>query len=512
MKTIIKTTALMVVFFLGQNVFAQPSDSDVKSRALRDGATKVEFYGTGNVHTTPSETYYIRSFTATYPTDYSGVTQLVSMEYKYIKSGGSWNFSREFIVEVLYDGIPNPTEDEIMTMINADMKEFLGGSYTDVVGDIESIKMADDPHWMWHSVTSVSVNMEAIYSKKMSSTKVSRVKQIHTVRLYAEEFKGPWTSMNCSKDGYPEILSTEVYTSEEVNNMKTMYDIDLDKEAEALMAGLPEVTIPAFTNEKEAIVYTYKLLREATYDEFKAYMYQMLSDNFFHDNSKVLNQSGERMFEDMENVFNSRTAFKDQYCEHPKVKYDTDTQMEFWNRAEDRHTRIAIHKKGDAYEITALSAYVFVKDEDINRVKGMGDANCGEPINTVPYVAETFEIGDNVEVQVGGKWYSGKIEKRDTYNDERYFVRCTTINSLWAQADNIRQSTGTSTETNDSNNPGTTDTNGGNTEGTNSGTNETENGNKDAEGENSEEKKDKKKIKVNPNKAKNLKGKVKIGG
>jgi hypothetical protein len=512
MKKIFTTCAVAALTVVSSTSFAQPSDSQVKSRAIQAGAKKVEFYGTGNVHNTISEIYYIRSFVASYATQYPGVTQLVSTEYKYTKSGGSWNFNKEFIVESLYDGIDNPSQDEIMTMINGDMKEFLGGSYTDVVGDIESIKIADEPHWMWSKVSQMSVDMEAVYSKKMSSTKVSKVKQIHTVTLYSDGFKKPWNKMLASKKGYPDVLSTQEYSAEEVRNMKTMSDLVLDREAEALMASLPAITIPDFNNTKEAIVHTYKMLREYSYDEFKAYMYQMLDAKYFHDNSKVLNDSGERLFEDMKDVFAARSSFKDQYCEHPKLKSDGETTMELWNRAKDRHTRISLHNKEGKYVITALSAYVFMKDEDINRVKASGDSNCGEAIKTDVAEVITFEVGESCKVSVRGYgWLNGTVKQKDSNFDNRYLVHDQKRNKTeWYTVESMDKVKTTSTT--NSSNTTTTNTSTGTTS---SETTKTTSTDSNTDKKVDEEKKDEKKkvdTKDAKNKVKGLKGKIKIGG
>ncbi|MBN4077526.1 hypothetical protein JYT25_00070 [bacterium AH-315-C20] len=444
MKTIVKSMGLIGLLFTFNPSYTQPSDSDIKARVLRDGAKTVEFYGTGKVYNKITETYYMRSFEATWDTDYPGVTQRVSIEYKYNKSGSGWSFTKEFVVKSLYDGIPNPTNEELMAMINGDMKEFLSGSYTDVVGEIESIKLADKPRWMWHTVSSVSVNFEAVYRKKMSSTEVSKVKQIHTIRLYSDGYKQPWKNFMGSKSGSPEILTTETYTYDELENMKTFYELQLDKEASALMAGLPKITIPAFKNTKEAIVYTYKMLREATYDEFKSYMYEMLSVRHFHrEGSKILSGQGEKVFEDMKEIFVPRTAFKDQSCEHPLVKTDGETSMEFWNRDKSRSSRIVIHESNGKYEIRTLSIYVFVKDELISTCKS-APAQCGDVIATEKAVIPTYENGQRVEVKVNGNWIAGKITQRDQVFDNRYQVKRDDGKTLWYYTDVLRGSGGSS--------------------------------------------------------------------
>jgi len=508
MKNLFKS-ALIAGCLSASISFAQPSDSQVKARAIQDGAFKVEFYGTGNVHNTVSEVYYIRSFVASYKTDYPGVTQLVSTEYKYNKNGGSWSFTKEFIVESLFDGIDNPTEDEIMTMVNGDMKEFLGGSYTDIVGDIEYIKIAPEPHWSWATVSRVSVDMEAVYTKKMSSTKLSKVKQIHTVTLYSDGFKKPWNKMLGSKKGYPEELSSTTHTADEVRSMKTFADLIVDKEAEQIMAGLPTVTIPEFANTKEVIAHTLKLLRESTYDEFKSYLYQMLSERYFMENSKAIGDEAERLFDDLKAVFEPRTAFKDQYCENPKIKTDGETSMEFWNKDKSRFSRIVVGKEEGKFVVKTVSAYVFVKDEDIAAVKAAGLTNCGEPIKTVVAEVVTYEVGEACKVSVRGYgWLDGTVKQIDSQMEGRYLVHDERRNKTeWYTVGSMDKVKVSSNEVK-SDPPNTNDTNSGTTTTDDSKKTSTDDSNK-------EEKKDEKKkvdTKDAKNKVKGLKGKIKIGG
>lgn len=520
MKTIKK---LLFVIFMTTAIqgLAQPSDSQIKSKVLSTGAKTVSFYGTGKVHNTLTETYYIRSLEATFSTDYPGVTRRTSYEYKYVKTGGSWNFDRTFTVQSLYDGIDNPTEDEILAIINTDMPKFLGGSYYDIVGDVESIKLAEEPHWLWHTVKSVEMDLETVYSKKMSSTEVSKVKQVYSVRLYADDFKQPWNKFISSKKGYPEILSTKTYTAEEIRNMKTMQDIDLDRQAEALMANLPKVDIPNFTNTKEVIVHTYNMMRTATYGEMKAYLYQMLGDSYFNKpGSKVLNSTGERLFEELEPMFaSSHTKFESQYCEHPKVKYETETSMELWNRASDRYTRINVKEQGGKYIISSLKPYVHLKSEEANRVIGMQNSNCGEAISTEVAKKITYEVGETCKVYVRGYgWIAGTIKQKDTNFDNRYLVEDANGKSVWRTTEELDKSEQSDTpvvnQSSDSNNTTTNDSNTSND--SNSDENANTNGNKSDQQQNGSDSKDKK-SKVNVNNAKNkvngLKNKkIKIGG
>ena len=145
-----------VLMLSASSAYAQPSDATIKAKAIQDGAVMVKFYGTGRVHTSLTEgTWYIRSMETHYQTEYPGIKQSVSLEYKYKKSGSSWVFDRTYTVESFYIGVPNPKESEIVAVISKNLAEYFGNHYNSIVGDIGEIKLAKEPRWIWHSLQSV---------------------------------------------------------------------------------------------------------------------------------------------------------------------------------------------------------------------------------------------------------------------------------------------------------------------------------------------------------------------
>ncbi len=179
-KTMKKLKLFLVITLCvcSYNLFAQPSDATVKKRAVSNGSKFVEFVGSGKVHSSLTETWYIRVVTTKKATESAGVNYLSAKEYKYKKSGSSWVFDRTFHWWGKYEGIPNPTEAIAVAHVKTDLKKFLGGAYGDIVGDIGEIKLAKEPKWEWHTMKTVSFHMITSFSKKMSSTRVSKVNQM----------------------------------------------------------------------------------------------------------------------------------------------------------------------------------------------------------------------------------------------------------------------------------------------------------------------------------------------
>jgi len=317
---------------------------------------------------------------------------------------------------------------------------FLGGAYGDIVGDIGEITLAQEPKWEWHTMKSVSFLMATSYSRKMSSTEVSEVKQLYKVRFYANEPRGPWKNFISSNEGVPETISTKSYTAAEINAMPTLLDMQFENEAKAIVASLPMVDIPKFSSSKEMIIYTHRMLRELSKEELHAYLLQTLTPNYFLENSKiVLSDRGDRKLSDvLGEAHGAKSSYKAQYCEHPMIKHEQDGMMELWNKAKDRKTRISVKKVGDTYKLSDISVYVFTQDADIARVEA--SQNCGEAIETKGSAPVTFGIGDACEVKVRGQWLKGTIKKKDNVLDNRYYVEVEQKKSGWYSSDQMKQS------------------------------------------------------------------------
>jgi len=424
------------------NVLAQPSDATVKARAISDGSTFVRFEGSGNVHSNLTETWYIRVVTTKSKTEYPGINYINAIEYKYIKSGSNWVFDRTYNWWGQYEGIPNPNEAEAVAFVKKDLEKFLGGAYGDIVGDIGEIKLAEEPKWEWHTMKSVSFIMSTTYDRKMSSTEVSKVKQLYQVRFYADEPKGAWKSFISSKEGAPEIIATKTYSVAEVNAMPSLSDMKYKNEAKSIIASLPKVEVPKFSNAKEMIVYTHKMLRELSKEELHAYLLQTLSSSYFQENSKiVLNASGERKIKEvMDEAHGAKSSYKKQYCENPVIKTEQNGMMELWNKANDRKCRISVDKQGDTYKISDLELYVFATDADIARVEAA--TLCGGTIQTKVETAVGYNIGDPCEIMDKyKKWQKGTVKQKDTSFDNRYYVNVEQGTSGWYTTDQMRTST-----------------------------------------------------------------------
>lgn len=440
-----KLLLVITIFLSSYSVFAQPSDATVKAKALSNGSTFVEFVGDGRIERSLTETWYTRVVVTKKATEVAGVNRISGIEYTYNKYGSSWKFSKTNGWYIEYEGLPNPTEAEAVAFVKADLKTFLTGAYRDVVGEVESITLAEDPKWQWELMTTVRFNMAAIFKRKVNSTTLSKVKQEFKVTFSSDEVKGPWKSFRSMNSGSRETISSETFTAEELRAMPTLSDGLYFSDVQASFDKLPKVDIPDFKSVKEVIFHTHKMLRELSKDEMNYYLVKTITPRHFHEGSDIaLNDQGRSLIEDaLEQAYRKNTSYAKQFCEFPLIKHEQDNMMQLWNKEKSRNCRISVHKIGDAYKINALSFYVLSKMEDYTRIEAAN--KCGEPY--VEKVVKTFGIGDAIKTKDRGAWKEGKISKKDNVFDDRYYVTFNGGGGAWVNADQMEKSSGGATKT-----------------------------------------------------------------
>lgn len=161
-------------------VFAQPSDSEITNKLKAEGALEVKFFSAkGTVHTTLTEKYYLRTAESKWKTSKQGIYSWSRSDYRYDYKGGKWLFTRTYFSDSWYEGIPNPTEAEVMKLIKSDIDKYFMAAGE--VISYESIKISDKPRWTWGSFKTASCYTEAVYTVKEDN--MGNAKKIKEVRI-----------------------------------------------------------------------------------------------------------------------------------------------------------------------------------------------------------------------------------------------------------------------------------------------------------------------------------------
>lgn len=191
-----KTFFFITTILFSTSVFAQPSETQIKKDVGNAGVLSFRFTkptGTKQWNEDTKNWEYVRGVEVVRNSDFVGIKLIVAGDavYQYTGNGGYsyWKFRT---LSNKYEGIPNPSEAEIMALINANPTQFFGGRYYRMVDLLEQPHISESPNWLWHKPTSVEFKMKAKYETMLSNTETEVIEQTFNVRLYRDDIKGAW--------------------------------------------------------------------------------------------------------------------------------------------------------------------------------------------------------------------------------------------------------------------------------------------------------------------------------
>jgi hypothetical protein len=428
--------------------YAQPSETAIINK-IKSGDTSgkiinLELLGSGISEKIYEDgawrNYYRRSYKTKSKTDYPGIYIIYSGGIQYELVGGSYKYDNMLVGEWYYEGVPDPDKDEVMDLLKADLIKYLGrNTYNNIVGDLSEITFVDDVKFHWHELTSVSFLTKVIYSEKISYTEVRKAEHIIEVRLYADEFKGPWNGFIATKKeegsakNSGEIIK---YTSEEMAQMKTLADIDAENSAAAFTSSLPEVEdIPVFESDQQLFYYVHEIIMTKPTDEVKSYLFKMMEKSCFEDNSTVLLKTKSQKWYD--NIAENHQAYIDAHCMYPSVKAHQSGMITFYDRENRRMLRIVGVEQEGTFKLREIDFYP-ASTTDLERMKN-NDNNCKNKPDLDVRKIVSYEIGDKVIGKFSNGEFPGFVDKKDPYNPNRYFVRLDNGKSYWMEEENLSQ-------------------------------------------------------------------------
>lgn len=204
MRKPISSLLATVVVFLGVGfvsaVSAQPSDAQIKKDLTGTKTVSVTLGKPGTIEWSRTYKKYVwtRSFTAKVKTEEPGIFVIVKGYASYDVMGGRYVFWKSFTTSNSYEGIPDPTAADVQALISTfGLEQFMGQyHFNHVIGKVESIGLAAEPQYTWHTPNSVSFNVVAVYTERTNDIggrqKVARTLEI---RLYRDSVKAPWKNL-----------------------------------------------------------------------------------------------------------------------------------------------------------------------------------------------------------------------------------------------------------------------------------------------------------------------------
>lgn len=298
--------------------YCQPTDAQIKKDLMNPGVLSITFTkstGTKSWNSSTKVFEYVRGVHVMRSTEIPGVKLLVIGDAVYQSYSGVYKYWKFRVIENRYDGIPNPTEAEVIAVLSKEWPKFYGHQQTMIVELARQPKFATEPAWTWHDPKSVSVLLTAAYEMIRPGQRMQEaVEQDFEVRLYRDDMKGRWLRFLSQAKGDPRVLSSKQLTPTQAAN-KPRLNLQLaNAAAEQKIASLPAVSLPAFGSAKEVADYAYKVLRDGDEKQLEAFLRRTLAPRFYEGNGPALSAFGEQLLRDVTlRVYGDDVRFKDQY-------------------------------------------------------------------------------------------------------------------------------------------------------------------------------------------------------
>lgn len=201
---------VLLVAGLVNGVSAQPTDAEVTKQLTHAKTVSVTLGkpGTREWSSTYKKYVWNRSFTAKLKTEDPEIFVIVKGYASYDIIGGRFVFWRTFTTSNSYEGLPNPSAADVQTLINKfGVKQFLGSYFDRVIGTVESIGLAAEPEFEWHTVNSLSLNFTSVYTERTNDVGgKERIARTSRVRLYRDNPKAEWKSLLVTNDVDRKVL------------------------------------------------------------------------------------------------------------------------------------------------------------------------------------------------------------------------------------------------------------------------------------------------------------------
>lgn len=203
-------TVFLCCLGLTHEVAAQPTDAEITKQLTHAKTVSVTLGkpGTREWSSTYKKYVWNRNFTAKLKTEDPGIFVIVKGYASYDIVGGRFVFWRTFTTSNNYEGIPDPTAADVQALIGSfGVEKFLGSWFSHVIGKVESIGLAAEPKFEWHTVNSVSFDVTAIYTERTNDVGgKERITRTVRIRLYRDNPKAEWKSLLLTNDVDRKVL------------------------------------------------------------------------------------------------------------------------------------------------------------------------------------------------------------------------------------------------------------------------------------------------------------------
>lgn len=370
----------------GSAALAQPSDAQLIKDLTKPGCIKLVL-DPGPTKKVWSSTYtqwfWERGYTSWYPAgiaEYPDATVEAGSTARY-HTGNPPSYRESLVSYNVYHGIPTPSDGDIMAVVQGNMASFLGQRYYRILGDLHYLRMKPGAKATWHNPNSFSMPFEISYDEATSYTEVTTIMETVETRFYRDAVTAPLKRNMVTQDVERSTGAVKTYSQEDLRALPTYAVLDAEKKAKAEKAALPELAIPAFANDREALDFTVDILRSGDEGRIRAFLGRMLAREYFEASSaSVLAPQGQQLVNDVVRICCKETMpWGEQYCARPAIKESQAGSFTLWNKVKEQFSRIAFmpgenqwkngQQVGGRLMIRNLELYIKTSNDDIARLR-----------------------------------------------------------------------------------------------------------------------------------------------
>lgn len=338
--------------------YAQPTASKVVADVKKDfGADclSVAVVSAGNTSTESVNgglsSFYRVSVNVKLKTELPGVTKLLKGAAKYGYNGSGYFYKQYAPGSTEYLGLPKPDTAAIRSFILS-LSDYGLEGYASVILDVKSINFNSSLPPIWHSLESVSIPAEMVYTSKANNTTIETFRHPFALRLYRSTASGPWISAGWGSTQWDadkrlkEMINTEKmgeYTVSQLTSVKQRAEI---RAAENRTAAMPKVEIPVMNSIAAIQQWYHGLLMEGNYEKLEAATVQLMHPFNFDATTKLMNYNGTDMLNRIKKaISNDYSVYNKQYCTNPIISSSDANSISWWNKDKSTVSSIDIKQE-----------------------------------------------------------------------------------------------------------------------------------------------------------------------
>jgi RNA binding activity-knot of a chromodomain len=421
---------MLAVVFAVIKTHAQPTKAQVVKRLTHAGVIKADVYKIEKIW---HKTKYIWEAQATItkkvdPAKVDGLTGVTLVynaiaDYDLGASEPYWVGGSESNGE--YEGInlPIPSVEELQKFATDAAKQnpekFFMQAYTIVAA--EKIELTK-PNAKWLHPRKLQFDGTLFYVDKLTSETFQMLKCPVTMELHRDGFNAPWYLGKADARRMEQSYVGDIIHAADAPQWVGLPSIsdrkaDAAQKSKALSIGVG--TAPVFSTAKELALHLNEKFHTYTKEQMQAYLPLLLHSSLRQPGTTASpNGNAQQMIETiLDKAYAGWGKFKDQYCLVPsKDEYFGDLQYSWYNKKNDRYTRLSFKKENGTFTIEQLDLGVEKKKEtselflSIECSGVIAASAAGESAPIAGGAAENeFKKGEKVMVKESFKWYPATV-------------------------------------------------------------------------------------------------------